>query len=458
MLRLLRTDLGRARLLLYAVILAAGVCVGWLGKQSYAVHKLTRGVGDTWFHSADGRPWFRLDEQRHDVPMAAISPHLQHAFVAVEDHRFFRHPGVDPIALARAIVRNVRAPGTVEGGSTITQQLARTLFLSNRRATCARPARRCCRCSSKRSSRKPQILELYLNRIYLSAGVYGVEAMSAARLRQAGQGADDCRERAHRRPGPGAGHAVAVVEPRRRRRPQPRGAGADARRRVHHRRRRSSDARRAQFRVRPYQRQRRRTARLRQGLPAPALPRRVRRRPSARLARGHHLQSWRCRTRRKPRWRVGSAAWASRRCRRRSWRSIRRPATCWRWSAGATISGRRSTAPAAAGASRARPSSRSCSPRRSSAGCRRCRSCSGLDRIAPQGPDEWTPRNVHDDAPDGAHAARGAARVGQPRGHLAAAAGGIGARAARGRRTRASTTCPTCRRWRSAPASSRRWP
>ena len=106
-----RTDRGRARLLLYLVIAVAGVGTGWLAKQSYAVHQLTRGVGDTWFHTADGRRWFRLDEQRHDVPIAAISPHLQHAFVAVEDHRFFRHPGVDPIALARAVVRNARAAG-----------------------------------------------------------------------------------------------------------------------------------------------------------------------------------------------------------------------------------------------------------------------------------------------------------------------------------------------------------
>jgi len=178
MLRLLRTDLGRARLLLYAVILTAGVSVGWLGKQSYAVHKLTRGVGDTWFHSADGRPWFRLDEQRHDVPMAAISPHLQHAFVAVEDHRFFRHPGVDPIALARAVLTNVREPGTVQGGSTITQQLARTLFLSNRKSYLRKAREAVLSVLIEAQLSKPEILELYLNRIYLSAGVYGVEAMA----------------------------------------------------------------------------------------------------------------------------------------------------------------------------------------------------------------------------------------------------------------------------------------
>src|SRR5690606_21384061 len=124
------------------------------------------------------RPWFRLDEQRHDVPMTAISPHLQHAFVAVEDHRFFRHPGVDPIALARAAYRNVREPGTVEGGSTITQQLARTLFLSNRRSYLRKAREAVLSVLIEAQLTKEQILELYLNRIYLSAGIYGVEAMS----------------------------------------------------------------------------------------------------------------------------------------------------------------------------------------------------------------------------------------------------------------------------------------
>ena len=83
-----------------------------------------------------------MDEHRRDVPLADIPADLQHAFVAVEDHRFFLHPGVDPIALGRAVFRNLRSPGTVEGGSTLTQQLARTLFLSNRNRTAARPARR----------------------------------------------------------------------------------------------------------------------------------------------------------------------------------------------------------------------------------------------------------------------------------------------------------------------------
>src|ERR671913_644362 len=178
MLGSLRTDLGRAKFLLYAVIVVVAIGVVWIAKQSYSVHKLTRGVGDTWFHTADGRQWFRLDEQRPDVPIAAISPHLQNAFVAVEDHRFFIHPGVDPIALARAVFRNVREPGTVEGGSTITQQLARTLFLSNRKSYMRKAREAVLSVLIETQLTKQQILELYLNRIYLSAGVYGVEGMS----------------------------------------------------------------------------------------------------------------------------------------------------------------------------------------------------------------------------------------------------------------------------------------
>ena len=175
---LLRTDLGRAKLLLWAFIVVSALGITWLAKQSYSVYQLTRGVGDTWFYAADGQRWFRLDEQRHDVPIASISRHLQNAFVAVEDHRFFRHPGVDPIALVRAIARNISEPGTVEGGSTITQQLARTLFLSNRKSYGRKLREAVLSLLIEAQLTKEQILELYLNRIYLSGGVYGVEAMS----------------------------------------------------------------------------------------------------------------------------------------------------------------------------------------------------------------------------------------------------------------------------------------
>jgi len=150
----------------------------FLSRYAVIVHKLTRGVGDTVFYSADGKPWFRLDEQRHDVALSQISPDLQHAVVAVEDHRFFRHPGIDPIGLGRAIVRNMRPGRRVEGASTLTQQLARTLFLSNARTYGRKAKEAGIAILIEAELSKQQILELYLNRIYLSAGVYGVETMS----------------------------------------------------------------------------------------------------------------------------------------------------------------------------------------------------------------------------------------------------------------------------------------
>ena len=165
------------RLVVYAGLLLGVLVSVWSWKQMRAVHRLTRGVGDTWFHTADGRRWFRLDEQRQDVPLSQIATSLQQAFVAVEDHRFYYHPGIDPIGLGRAVYRNV-ASGRSEGASTLTQQLARTLFLSNRKSYTRKLREAALSLQMEAQLTKAQILELYLNRIYLSAGVYGVEPMS----------------------------------------------------------------------------------------------------------------------------------------------------------------------------------------------------------------------------------------------------------------------------------------
>ena len=167
-----------AAIIFGTLVVLTAITLTWTLREAWAVHKLRRGVGDTWFLAADGRRWFRMDEHRQDVPLAAIPADLQHAFVAVEDHRFFLHPGVDPIALGRAIFRNASSPGRVEGGSTLTQQLARTLFLSNQKSYGRKIREAVLALMIDSELSKQQILELYLNRIYLSAGVYGVETMS----------------------------------------------------------------------------------------------------------------------------------------------------------------------------------------------------------------------------------------------------------------------------------------
>ena len=167
-------------------VLIVGVLLSatWTVRHAWAIYRLNRGVGDTVFYDAQGRPWFRLDEQRRDVPLDRISTHFRNAVVAVEDHRFYRHPGIDPIALGRAVVYNVRSDDGRQGGSTITQQLARTLFLSNQRTYARKLKEAVLAVLLEVFLSKREILELYLNRVYLSGGIYGVETMANKMLRK----------------------------------------------------------------------------------------------------------------------------------------------------------------------------------------------------------------------------------------------------------------------------------
>jgi 1A family penicillin-binding protein len=156
----------------------------WTGRHAWAIYKLNRGVGDTLFYDALDRAWFRLDEQRRDVPLDRISTSLKDAVIAVEDHRFYLHPGIDPIALTRAVFYNIRSDDRSQGGSTISQQLARTLFLSNVRTYGRKVKEAALSVLLEIFLSKKEILELYLNRVYLSAGIYGVETMSQKLLRK----------------------------------------------------------------------------------------------------------------------------------------------------------------------------------------------------------------------------------------------------------------------------------
>jgi 1A family penicillin-binding protein len=166
---------------LIAVLVMAAV---WTGRHGWAIYKLNRGVGDTVFHDAQGRPWFRLDEQRRDVPFEEISTYFKDAVISVEDHRYYLHPGIDPIALGRAVVNNMGSDGGRQGGSTITQQLARTLFLSNTRTYARKLQEAALAVLLEIFLSKREILQLYLNRVYLSGGIYGVETMAQKTFRK----------------------------------------------------------------------------------------------------------------------------------------------------------------------------------------------------------------------------------------------------------------------------------
>ena len=169
--------------LLVAAAAAVLIVTVWTARYGWAIYQLNRGVGDTVFLDRSGREWFRLDEQRRDVPISKISTHLKDAVIAVEDHRYFLHPGIDPIGVGRALFTNLRTDRT-QGGSTITQQLARTLFLSNAKTPARKAKEAALAVMLEVFLSKQEILELYLNRIFLGGGIYGVETMSQKMLRK----------------------------------------------------------------------------------------------------------------------------------------------------------------------------------------------------------------------------------------------------------------------------------
>ena len=112
------------------------------------------------------------------VRLADLPPYLPKAFVAIEDRRFYYHFGVDPIGIFRAVVSDVAGSGGMQGGSTLTQQLAKNLFLTQERTISRKFQEAILAVWLERKYSKDQILELYLNRVYFGSGAYGVEAAS----------------------------------------------------------------------------------------------------------------------------------------------------------------------------------------------------------------------------------------------------------------------------------------
>ena len=104
-----------------------------------------------------------------------MPPYLPAAFIAMEDRRFYEHHGIDPRGLVRASWRNFRAGHLVAGGSTITQQTAKIVFTSQERTFQRKWTELFEAAELEKSLSKTQILELYLNRIYLGSGAYGVD-------------------------------------------------------------------------------------------------------------------------------------------------------------------------------------------------------------------------------------------------------------------------------------------
>ena len=125
--------------------------------------------------SADGQVIQKLGPAtREKVTAGRMPPLLQKAFIAAEDRRFYQHDGIDPVGIARAMVRNLRQGSVEEGASTITQQLARTVFLSQDRTIIRKLKEALLAGKLERQLSKQQILEQYLNVVYLGSSAYGV--------------------------------------------------------------------------------------------------------------------------------------------------------------------------------------------------------------------------------------------------------------------------------------------
>ncbi|WP_070119943.1 transglycosylase domain-containing protein [Bacillus marinisedimentorum] len=117
---------------------------------------------------------------RELVHINDIPKHVQHAFIAVEDSRFYDHPGIDAQAIMRALYKDILAGQKVEGGSTITQQLAKNVFLSHEKTLLRKTKEAVIAINLERNYSKEKLLEMYLNQIYFGHGAYGIQ--SAAKL------------------------------------------------------------------------------------------------------------------------------------------------------------------------------------------------------------------------------------------------------------------------------------
>lgn len=142
-----------------------------------------RGVGTmaqaTTLLDVHDKPAFTIfREQRIDVPLERMSPHVVRAIVAIEDQRFYEHAGVDFVRVLGAALNNLRAGRRAQGGSTITQQLARQSFLTPDKTLQRKLKEVVVAARLESEFSKGEILRLYLNKVYFGDGLYGVEAAS----------------------------------------------------------------------------------------------------------------------------------------------------------------------------------------------------------------------------------------------------------------------------------------
>ena len=164
-------------LLLWGAI--AGIAlVAWVGAHLPAIQSLEvpKRPPSIQIAGSDGRILAVRGDSGVSAKVKDLPPYVPQAFIAIEDRRFHSHFGVDPLGIARAALANVVRRGVSQGGSTITQQLAKNLFLTQDRTFTRKLQELVLALWLERKFSKAEILDLYLNRVYFGAGAYGVEA------------------------------------------------------------------------------------------------------------------------------------------------------------------------------------------------------------------------------------------------------------------------------------------
>ena len=163
---------------LWALVAVAGVLV-WQAYRLPDIGDLDRytRAGAVRLSGADGRMFASFGPIYGDpLTVAELPRHLVQAVIATEDRRFYDHPGIDPIGLVRAAWTNLMAGRVVQGGSTLTQQLAKNVFLTADRSLERKLQELLLAFWLEHNFSKDEILAIYLNRVYFGAGAYGVDA------------------------------------------------------------------------------------------------------------------------------------------------------------------------------------------------------------------------------------------------------------------------------------------
>jgi len=168
------------------IILAAGITAGYVSwclstlpdidrLNHYSPFKASK------LYSYDNQLLAELYEQRRTpVSLQAVPLHVRQAFVAVEDARYFQHSGIDPIRIAGALWADIKAGGFRQGGSTITQQLSKMIFLKPEKTITRKIKEMAIALMLEQRYSKEQILELYLNQAYFGCQAYGIQAAAEA--------------------------------------------------------------------------------------------------------------------------------------------------------------------------------------------------------------------------------------------------------------------------------------